>query len=268
VSNANELLQAGVQLFQNRDYEAAAERFTAAQAAFQADRKEDMAAEMLVNLGLMQQALAVFQTMRDDKRIAQVLGNLGGVLAAQGDKEQAATCYRQAADTFKALGEEALYGQTLLALGDLQVRSGQVMAGASTYEIGLENLDELSGPQKLLKGLLGIKNRLTGSAPAGGGGGAAGFGGTGDSLPHQRKNNRRAGLARLYCLQMPEELFLLGFLLRRVDDALLQVGRNRLVVVKRHLVDAAPSGHRAQVIPIALHLGQRHLEDHDALAAT
>jgi hypothetical protein len=94
-----------------------------------------------------------------------VLGNLGGVFAAQGDTEQAFTSYRQAADLFKEMGEEELYGQTLIAMGDLRVRSGQVMSGAAMYEVGLDSIDELSGTQKVLKGLLGIKRRLTGEPP-------------------------------------------------------------------------------------------------------
>ncbi len=82
--------------------------------------------------------------------------------AAQGNTEQAMTCYRQAADTFLELGEDELYGQTLLALGDLQMRKGKFMAGAATYEVGLESVKDLSPTQKVLKGLMGIRRRLTG----------------------------------------------------------------------------------------------------------
>ncbi|MBN1964282.1 MAG: tetratricopeptide repeat protein [Anaerolineae bacterium] len=176
MSSANELQQQGIKLFQQRDYEAAAERFRQAQAAYEAEDAPDMAAEMMVNIGLvhralgehelaldmMQNALAFFSEQGDQMREAQVLGNMGGVYAAQGDREQATTCYRQAADVFHELGEEELYGQTLIALGDLQVKSGQIMSGAATYEVGLDSVKALSGTQKVLKGLLGIRRRLTG----------------------------------------------------------------------------------------------------------
>ncbi len=180
MSDARELQEKGTRLFQKREYEAAAEAFTEARAIYETAGQRDMAAEMTVNIGLvhralgehdqavalMQQALDVFNEMGDQSRAAQVLGNLGGVFAAQGDTEQAMLAYRQAADTFKALGEEKLYGQTLLALGDLQMRSGNIMAGATTYEVGLDSVDNLSATQKVLKGLLGVKRRLTGIGAA------------------------------------------------------------------------------------------------------
>lgn len=176
MSSATDLQEQGVKLFQQRDYEAAADVFRQAQIAFEAEDSPDMAAEMMVNIGLvhralgeyeqgldmMQGALAFFMETEDQLRQAQVLGNLGGIYAAQGDKEQAATCYRQAADAFFELGEEELYGQTLIALADIQVKSGQVMTGAATYEVGLDRVRDLSGTQKVIKGLLGIRRRLTG----------------------------------------------------------------------------------------------------------
>jgi hypothetical protein len=64
---------------------------------------------------------------------------------------------------FEMLGEKKFYGETLLAMADLQVKDGKLMQGAATYEIGLENLDQLSPSQKVLKGLLGVKNKLIGS---------------------------------------------------------------------------------------------------------
>jgi tetratricopeptide (TPR) repeat protein len=176
VTTASEYQEQGVQLFQQRDYEAAARAFVQAQEAYESDGKKDMAAEMQTNRGLvhralgenqqaldiMQAALRTFQDMSDTRRTAMVLGNLGGVYATLGDKEQAYNCYRQAADIFEELGEKKLYGETLIAMGDLQVRDGKIMAGAATYESGLDNLDNLSASQKVIKGLLGIRNKLMG----------------------------------------------------------------------------------------------------------
>lgn len=176
MTTAGELQEQGVKLFQQRDYEAAARVFLQAQEAYDTDGKKDMAAEMQTNIGLvhralgenqqaldaMQAALRIFQEMNDSLRAAKVLGNLGGVYAALSDKEQAYNCYRQAADAFEELGEKKLYGETLIAMGDLQVRDGKIMVGTATYEAGLENLDQLSTSQKVIKGLLGIRNRLMG----------------------------------------------------------------------------------------------------------
>ncbi|MFN8528173.1 MAG: tetratricopeptide repeat protein [Anaerolineae bacterium] len=176
-TSAQELQEQGIKLFRQKEYEAASRIFKQAADAYEAEGKPDMAAEMAVNSGLvhralgqnqqaleeMQQALAVFQNLNDQLRIAKVLGNLGGVYLALGDKEQAYKCYRDAADIFQALGEKQLYGETLVAMGDLQVREGKLGAGAATYEVGLSNLDELSATQKVLKGLIGVRNKILGT---------------------------------------------------------------------------------------------------------
>jgi tetratricopeptide (TPR) repeat protein len=177
MTTANEFQAQGVKLFQQKDYEAAARAFQQAQTAFEAAGQRDMAGEMLTNVGLvhralgenqqaldvMQQALTAFQDMEDPLRAAKVLGNMGGVYMALGDREQAYNCYRSAADVFQEMGEQKLYGETLLAMGDLQVKEGKILAGAATYEVGLEQMGgELSGTQKLLKGLIGMRNKLIG----------------------------------------------------------------------------------------------------------
>jgi len=176
MTTAQELQDQGIKLFQQKDYEAAARIFQQAQDAYEGEGKKDMVAEMQTNIGLvhrvlgehqqaldmMQNALTIFQELADPVRVAKVLGNMGGVFAALGDKEQAYNCYRQAADVFEEQGEKKLYGETLIAMGDLQVRDGKLLVGAATYEAGLEQLDNLSASQKVLKGLLGIRNRLVG----------------------------------------------------------------------------------------------------------
>jgi tetratricopeptide (TPR) repeat protein len=174
---AQELQDQGVKLYKQRDYEAAARVFQQAQDAYNAEGKPDMAAEMQTNIGLvhrslgehqqaldvMQEALSTFQEQNDSLRVAKVLGNMGGVYAQLGDKEQAYNCYRQAADIFKEVGDKKLYGETLVAMGDLQMRDGKIMTGAATYEAGLDNLDSLSASQRVIKGLMGIRNKLSGS---------------------------------------------------------------------------------------------------------
>lgn len=178
MSSADQLQEQGVKLFRQKEYEEAARIFQQAEEAYTAEDRNDMAAEMLTNLGLvhralgenqtaldvMQQALHTFQQMGDPLRAAKVLGNMGGVYVALGDKEQAYSCYRQAADVFQELGEKKLHGETLLAMADLQVREGKLGTGAATYEVGLSELDKLSPSQKVLKGLIGIRNKLTGGS--------------------------------------------------------------------------------------------------------
>jgi len=175
-TTAKELQEKGVKCYEQQDYEAANKLFRQAQDAYETEDQPIMAAEMQTNIGLvhralgenqqaldaMQSALKVFQEKNDELRTAQVMGNLGGVYAELDDKEQAYNCYRQAADAFQELGEKEMHGQTLLAMGGLQVRDGKVMAGAATYEVGLEQLDNLSAKQKVMKKLIGFRDRFSG----------------------------------------------------------------------------------------------------------
>ncbi len=178
MANAKEMQDQGLKLFQQKEYEAAKRLFEQARDQYEAEGHADMAAEMNVNIGLihrllgenqraldlLQEALVVFQGMDDQIRVAKVLGNLGLVYRGLNDNEQAHNAYRSAAEIFDALGEKQLYGETLVAMGDLQVREGKLGAGAATYEVGLGNLDELNASQKVLKGLIGIRNRFLGGS--------------------------------------------------------------------------------------------------------
>lgn len=177
MSSAQELQEQGVKLFQQKEYEAAARTFAQASEQYESDGQPSLAAEMQVNLGLvhrslgehqqaldlMQAALHTFEDAGDRLHTAMTLGNIGGVYAALGDKEQAYNCYRNAADLFDELGEKKLHGETLVAMASLQVRDGKLSAGAATYEVGLSELDNLTGSQRVLKGLIGIRNKLFGS---------------------------------------------------------------------------------------------------------
>lgn len=176
MSSAEALQEQGIKQFQQKEFEEAARLFQEASTAYEAEGQRDLAAEMQVNLGLtrrsmganqdaldlMGQALIVFNELEDHKRSAMVLGNMGGVYVALGDKEQAAECYRDAADIFEELGEKKLHGETLLAIANLQMSNRKVTDAAATYEAGLSELDNLSVSQKMIKGLIGFKNSLIG----------------------------------------------------------------------------------------------------------
>jgi tetratricopeptide (TPR) repeat protein len=177
-NNAKVLQDRGVKLYQQKEYEEARRTFQMAQELYQAEGQTDMVAEMQTNIGLvhralgenqqaldvMSDALSTFQEIGDALRTAQVMGNLGGVYMELGDKEQAYQCYRQAADVFEELGEKKMLGDTLIAMGSLQVKDGKFWNGAATYEAGLEQLDHLSATQKVMKNLIGFRNRLTGGS--------------------------------------------------------------------------------------------------------
>lgn len=173
---ADELKDQGVQQFMQHQYEQAAETFRQAAAIYEDDGSGDMVGEMQVNLGLalhmlgehdqaleqMNMAQAVFRQIDDQQRLAQVLGNMARVYAKVGNTEQAITNYREASATFIELGDEDAYGETVMAIADLQFKSGQVMKAAATYEVGLEYISTPNARQKIMKQLIGLRNRFTG----------------------------------------------------------------------------------------------------------
>jgi len=181
VSTASDLQAQGIKQFQHKRYDEAGALFEQAHAAYAAGGQADMAAEMQVNLGLvyraqgktqpalelMSAAYSVFEAAADQKRMAMTLGNMGAACKALGDNEQAYRCYRDAADLFDALGEKTMYGETLLAMADLQMSERKVTAAAATYEAGLSELSELSASQKVLRNLIGLRNRMIGGGPGG-----------------------------------------------------------------------------------------------------
>jgi tetratricopeptide (TPR) repeat protein len=172
-----ELKNKGVQQYMQGDYEDAAKTFREAIAAYESAGAADMVAEMQVNLGLalhssgehepaleqMNSALAVFTQIHDENRRAQTLGNTARVYAGMGNSEQAMTNYREASAIFMELGDEQNYGETVLAIADLQFRSGQLMKAAATYEIGLDYIKHPNIRQKMMKKLLGVRGKLTGT---------------------------------------------------------------------------------------------------------
>ncbi len=181
MATGKELQDQGVKLFQDRDYEAAQGIFKQAIEAFNAEDAPDMAAEMQVNAALVDRTLGnyeasatamtaarqVFAGMGDKLREAQVIGNLGGVYLAQGNNEQAYTLYREAADLFKDVGDEEKYGQTLLAMAEIQMKDRKFLDALVTYEVALDSIQDLNIRQRMMKSLIGLKNRVMGGgAPA------------------------------------------------------------------------------------------------------
>jgi len=177
---ADELKEQGIKQFMQQKYQDAAATFQQAIEAYEAQDAAGMAAEMRVNRGLalhslgqydaalelMHQALAVFRQMNDALRTAQALGNLGRVYAKIDNTEQAITNYREASAIFAELGDDENYGETVLAIADLQVRSGNVMQAAATYEIGLDYVKKPSTRQRLMKNLINVRNKMGGGVGA------------------------------------------------------------------------------------------------------
>jgi tetratricopeptide (TPR) repeat protein len=172
----DELKDKGVDQYMRGDLDEAVETFRAAIDAYEDAGAADMVAEMQVNLGLalhmlgqseealkqMNMAHQVFLQMGDQNRTAQALGNMARVYAKLGNTEQALTNYREASALFIELGDENNYGETVMAIADLQFRSGQLMTAAATAEVALEYIKNPNARQKVMKRMLAFRNKMTG----------------------------------------------------------------------------------------------------------
>lgn len=180
MSKATDLQNRGIRLFERKKYDEALEQFEQAIEAFVAEGDEAMAAEMRVNIGLtyreqekyeeaveiMQESLAYFKETNDEMREAKTLGNMALIYAKIDEHDQAETMYREAAIIFKELGEDQFYGETILALGDMQFRQGNYMGAVATFEMGLDRIKNPNQRQKMLKQMLVMKNRMLGQQKA------------------------------------------------------------------------------------------------------
>lgn len=172
VTSGDELRDEGIELFNERDYEAAAQKFRQALDAYAVHNRDDMVAEMKVNQGLvyralgehqqaidlMESALNTFEEIEDQNRVAQVLGNLGGVYKAMGDQYHAELSYRQAANSFRDIDKMDLYVDTLMALGRLQWRSGKIFLASATYQDALQYVDKEE--RGVFHGVLDVMSRI------------------------------------------------------------------------------------------------------------
>jgi tetratricopeptide (TPR) repeat protein len=205
MSTGNELKIRGTRLFQDKHYEEAAETFREAITAFEAEENADQVAEMQVDLGLslrnleqyedaieeMQKGLEYFRNTDDTLREAKALGNMALAYAELDDKEQAETMYRTAAQIFHELGEDEAYGETMLALADMQFRSGDYMLAVGTFEEGLKFIRNKNHRQKMMKQLLVAKNAMMGSQAS-----AESEGETPSTDSRRRRRRRGLGLLR------------------------------------------------------------------------
>lgn len=174
MSQAEALKNQGIELFKKQDFSGAQVAFEEALDAFEEEGRVDMVAEMQVNIALVHRAdgeddeaivlmlpaLQTFEAMGDKLRSAMVLGNLAGAHASMGNKERAHEFYKRAAELFDELGEKDMYADTMLAISELQVRTGSISDGADTYNFALEHKDKLTLGQKIMKNMINTSNRV------------------------------------------------------------------------------------------------------------
>ena len=117
--------------------------------------------------GRSQEALSIvrgtgdlFSKLGDDQRAAQATGNLAAALEATGNLPAAETAYQQAAESFRALGDQDSLGYTLNALAQVQLRQHRPLEAANTLQAGTLASPPRGLRGRLLKQLLRLPSRL------------------------------------------------------------------------------------------------------------
>ena len=175
-SSPSDIAQIAKSAFEQGDFEAAVNGFTAARDEYHQAGELLMATEMannlsvaLLQLGRPEESLAqvrgtpqVFLEAEDTNRAATALGNLASALEATGDLEGAESALEESIRLFKEVGEKDHLLHAARALSQLQLRRGQPLEAVSSMQTGLEGQARLSLRSRVLRSILSIPSRLLG----------------------------------------------------------------------------------------------------------
>jgi len=167
-SDFKTLVVDATRVYQEGDFENAARLFGEAASAFEAQGNLLDAAEMKNNqsVAFLQSGNAqasydsaagtadVFLTAGDNRRAGMAFGNQATALAGLGRVDDAAICYRQAADALEKAGEDQLRSSVMQALAGIQLRKGKIMEALLSMQIGLAGVKQPTLKQKILKWML------------------------------------------------------------------------------------------------------------------
>ena len=176
MASAQKLHQAGITQFRNGNPEAALAKLQ--EALKEAPQNSRVEAEIYNDLGVvyrelddtdaaydaLEKAMNRFTELDDQKGQAQTLGNLGAVLEAEEDFEDAVRAYKQSAKMLEELGESEMAMYVWQAVSRLRTRQGQYIAAIGAYEEGVENMPEGSFKRKVLQKILRAPNKLLGGS--------------------------------------------------------------------------------------------------------
>lgn len=165
---ASQLSEQGINAFQSRSYEEAADLFQQAADAYQKDDKPLDAAEALNNLSVVlvklkraEEALAavdgtekLFEEAGDIKRRAMALGNKAAALEKLGNTKEAIALYEEAVKLFHEIGEEDMKTAALQAISDIKLLKGNFSGTALDAVDALISNPNPNFMQKILKFIL------------------------------------------------------------------------------------------------------------------
>jgi tetratricopeptide (TPR) repeat protein len=174
--SADHLEDTAKQAYQSQQWTEAGQGFEAARRAYETAGDELKAAEMANNAcvaflqaGEAKRALesvegtqAIFDRLQAPHRAAQAMGNLASALEGCGRSEDAERAYADAAERFKALGDDEARADTLKALSQLQLKRGRAVDALTSMQIGLEGSRRLGARERFLRWLARIPMRIMG----------------------------------------------------------------------------------------------------------
>lgn len=168
------ICEEGKRVYQEGEYQKAAEIFLIAAEGYRQAGNASDAAEMdnnrsvaLLQAGQAEAALQavvgtveIFAAAGDHRRQAMALGNRAAALSKLNRLPEAIADYQQAADLFKQIGEHELRAPVLQALSMLQLRSGRQVESLVTMNAGLNEFEKPKPRQRFLKKLLDLPLKI------------------------------------------------------------------------------------------------------------
>ncbi|MFQ5578122.1 MAG: tetratricopeptide repeat protein [Anaerolineae bacterium] len=179
MTEIDQLQREGIDAFRAGDYELAETRFSEMADIARSRDNRLKQAEALNDLGVVRkqlddlpgaftalnQALAYYQESDNERGEAQVLGNMGMVEEAAGQFEDAVQSYLDAAAIFEELGDSEMAMYSWQALSRLKMRQNEWLSAIAAYEEGISHLPDSSIKKKVLKKLLQFPNKFIGGQP-------------------------------------------------------------------------------------------------------
>jgi tetratricopeptide (TPR) repeat protein len=171
IQTPEQLAEEGKRLYQQGDFQKAAERFTSAGLGYIVQNNMLMVAEVKNNLCVtllqvrkLNEALeavsgteVIFANAGDRRREGMALTNRATVLNALGRWKGAIPVYEQAAQVLKQAGEDGLRLDTLRSLSQMYLKHGKFIEAVVAMQEGLMGVKNPSPRQKFLKKLLFIR---------------------------------------------------------------------------------------------------------------
>jgi tetratricopeptide (TPR) repeat protein len=168
-----------VALFRQEAYPAALEKFEEA-LRHAADRRHS--AEIYNDIGVTQtrlgnygaahqaldEAMARFTELDDQKGQAQTLGNRAALYQAEELLDDAAETYKQSAALFEQAGENEMAMYVWQAVSRVRLKQGRHIEAIGAYEEGVDNMPKGSFKRTILQKILKMPGALLGTGSSGG----------------------------------------------------------------------------------------------------